>query len=116
MWLRPRLFHSLGAACLALGLALPAQAQGPALPAQALKRGVNVLGYDPIWKEPAKARFQLRHLQAIRDGGFDHVRVNLHAFEHMDAQGRLLIDWSRPTQTGPMGWHPSYRFHQPWLE
>lgn len=95
MWLRPRLFHLLGAVCLALGLALPAQAQGPALPAQALKRGVNVLGYDPIWKEPAKARFQLRHLQAIRDGGFDHVRVNLHAFEHMDAQGRLSPAWFR---------------------
>lgn len=86
----PRLF---GAACLALGLASAALAQGVALPDQALKRGVNVLGYDPIWKDPAQARFQMRHLQAIRDGGFDHVRLNLHAFEHMDAAGQLPPSW-----------------------
>jgi 3-(3-hydroxy-phenyl)propionate hydroxylase len=34
----------------------------------------------------------------------------------VDAGGRLLIDWVRPTGLGPMGWHPSYRFHQPTLE
>jgi 3-(3-hydroxy-phenyl)propionate hydroxylase len=34
----------------------------------------------------------------------------------VDAAGRLLIDWVRPTGLGPMGWHPSYRFHQPTLE
>lgn len=87
----------LGAACLAAGLVLSAApsafAQGVALPAQALKRGVNILGYDPIWKEPAKARFQMRHLQIIREGGFDHVRLNLHAFEHMDASGQLPASW-----------------------
>ncbi len=84
----------LGAACLALGLASAALAQPPvALPQLALKRGVNALGYDPLWSDPAKARFQPRHMQAIRDGGFDHVRLNLHAFEHMDADGRLSADW-----------------------
>ena len=82
-----------GVACLTLGLASAALAQTAALPALALKRGVNALGYDPLWSEPAKARFQTRHMQAIRDGGFDHVRLNLHAFEHMDAQGRLSADW-----------------------
>lgn len=90
---RPRFLRLLGATCLALGLASTALAQGVALPAQALKRGVNVLGYDPIWKDPAQARFQMRHLQAIRDGGFDHVRLNLHAFEHMDANGQLPASW-----------------------
>ena len=30
--------------------------------------------------------------------------------------GRLLLDWPRPQQVGPQGWHPSYRFHQPDLE
>jgi len=34
----------------------------------------------------------------------------------VDAQGRLLIDWTRPAGVGPMGWHASYRFHQPVLE
>lgn len=86
----PRL---LGVAWLALGLASAALAQNAAWPQLALKRGVNALGYDPLWSEPAKARFQPRHMQAIRDGGFDHVRLNLHAFEHMDAEGRLSAAW-----------------------
>jgi 3-(3-hydroxy-phenyl)propionate hydroxylase len=34
----------------------------------------------------------------------------------VDAAGRVLIDWSRPQEIGPQGWHPSYRFHQPVLE
>lgn len=34
----------------------------------------------------------------------------------VDAAGRLLIDWTRPTTLGPQGWHASYRFHQPNLE
>lgn len=79
---------------LALGVASASQAQadnGAASPA--LKRGVNIVGYDPLWTEPAKARFQPRHMQAIRDGGFDHVRLNLHAFAHMDAQGQLSAGW-----------------------
>lgn len=86
----PRL---LGVACLALGLASAVFAQWAPMPQLALKRGVNVLGYDPLWSDPAKARFQTRHMQAIRDGGFDHVRMNLHAFEHMDAEGRLSPAW-----------------------
>jgi len=32
------------------------------------------------------------------------------------ADGRLLMDWSRPMAVGPQGWHTSYRFHQPDLE
>ncbi|WP_082532551.1 glycoside hydrolase family 5 protein [Pelomonas sp. Root1237] len=94
MPIRNLLPRVLGTACLALGLASSALAQTTlALPQPALKRGVNALGYDPLWSEPAKARFQLRHMQAIRDGGFDHVRLNLHAFEHMDAEGRLSTAW-----------------------
>jgi endoglucanase len=82
----------LGLAWLALCLSgpVPAQTDGAAL---ALKRGVNIVGYDPIWEDPAKARFQLRHMQAIRDGGFDHVRLNLHAFAHMDGEHRLSVQW-----------------------
>lgn len=34
----------------------------------------------------------------------------------VDAQGKLLIDWPRPTGIGPMGWCASYKFHQPDLE
>jgi 3-(3-hydroxy-phenyl)propionate hydroxylase len=34
----------------------------------------------------------------------------------VDARGRLLLDWPRPQEIGPQGWHASYRFHQPYLE
>jgi len=65
----------------------------PAAAAPALHRGVNILGYDPIWSDPAKGRFQARHFAEIRKGGFDFVRVNLQAFRHMDAQNRLAPAW-----------------------
>jgi endoglucanase len=58
-----------------------------------MTRGINVLGYDPIWKDPAKARFQMRHFKTIKDGGFDAVRINLHAFSHMDAANQLDPAW-----------------------
>lgn len=94
MFNRFKFARLLGLASLALGLsaAVHAQVDSAAAPV-ALKRGVNIVGYDPIWTEPAKARFQLRHMQAIRDGGFDHVRLNLHAFAHMDASYRLSPQW-----------------------
>lgn len=64
-----------------------------------LGRGINVLGYDPIWKSPSEARFQERYFQMIRDAEFDHVRVNLHPFRDADASGRIperywkTLDW-----------------------
>lgn len=56
-------------------------------------RGVNVLGYDPYWKDVSQRRFQWRHFTEIRRGGFDHVRLVLQAFSHMDAQNRLDPAW-----------------------
>ena len=83
---------------LAALLALCGFAQAAAAPADTpapsqFRRGVNIIGYDPIWKDPAKARFQEKHFAEIRRGGFDFVRVNLFAFEHMDAQNRLDPKW-----------------------
>jgi 3-(3-hydroxy-phenyl)propionate hydroxylase len=34
----------------------------------------------------------------------------------VDAKGKLILDWSRPAEISALGWHPSYRFHQPDLE
>jgi len=34
----------------------------------------------------------------------------------LDAEGRLMLDWPRSQDLTPMGWHLSYRFHQPDLE
>jgi endoglucanase len=92
MAIRHVLARTLGMWLLAFGIGTAALAQ-PAPEPRPLQRGVNVLGYDPLWTDPAKARFQPRHLQAIRDGGFDHVRMNLHAFAHMDAENRLSAQW-----------------------
>ena len=47
---------------------------------QRLGRDVNVLGYDPIWKDQHKARFQEKYFRLIQEAGFSHVRVNLHPF------------------------------------
>ena len=58
-----------------------------------MKRGVNIVGYDPIWQDPAKARFQPRHFKIIKDGGFDTVRINLYGFRQMDEKGVLNPAW-----------------------
>jgi 3-(3-hydroxy-phenyl)propionate hydroxylase len=34
----------------------------------------------------------------------------------VDTNGALILDWSRPAEISPLGWYPSYRFHQPDLE
>ena len=34
----------------------------------------------------------------------------------VDADGCLVVDWQRSAELTPMGWHQSYRFHQPDLE
>ncbi len=58
-----------------------------------LGRGVNILGYDPFWDPQGKARFQEGHFKLIHEGGFQTVRVNLHALSRMDDSNRLNEDW-----------------------
>ncbi len=65
----------------------------PAVQVKSMGRGVNILGYDPLWSNAATARFQERHFKLIHDGGFQSVRVNLQAFSHMDAQNQLDPGW-----------------------
>lgn len=61
--------------------------------AASLHRGVNILGYDPLWKDAAKARFKARHFAIIKQGGFDFVRIVLQSFDHMDAHDKLDPHW-----------------------
>jgi endoglucanase len=65
----------------------------------AIGRGVNVLGYDPVWTDPAKGRFQPRHFKVIRDAGFDTVRVVLQSFPHMDSANQLDPEWLKTLDT-----------------
>jgi endoglucanase len=93
-----KLVASLVAFFFAAAAAAAPQAT-PTVPQPELRRGVNVLGYDPVWTDPAKGRFQQSHFAEIRRGGFDFVRVNLHAFRHMDGKNQLKpafferLDW-----------------------
>ena len=48
-----------------------------------LGRGVNIIGYDPIWKSRAEGRFQEKLFRLIHEVGFQHVRINLHPFRFM---------------------------------
>ncbi|MGP8120057.1 MAG: bifunctional 3-(3-hydroxy-phenyl)propionate/3-hydroxycinnamic acid hydroxylase [Xanthobacteraceae bacterium] len=34
----------------------------------------------------------------------------------VDAHGKLVLEWPRAADVGPLGWNVSYRFHQPELE
>jgi len=60
-----------------------------------LGRGVNVIGYDPLWKDRSRARFQAEHFRLIREAGFSHVRINLHPFRdaRADASHKLGSNW-----------------------
>ena len=88
---------TLSLLCLAFAIPLIAQAADKSLSAaeqvHQMTRGVNIVGYDPMWSNPANARFQLRHFKTIRDGGFDSVRIVLQSFSHMDEHNQLSQQW-----------------------
>jgi endoglucanase len=65
----------------------------PSAQVEKMGRGLNILGYDPLWDDFAKARIHERHFQIIHEAGFHTLRVNLMAFDHMDAQNRLDPAW-----------------------
>ncbi len=85
--------------------------------------GVSVLALDRFrapYPLPRAVHFDdevMRVFQTIgvagEVGGI--VRVNV-GMRFIDPAGNLLLDWPRPQEIGPQGWHASYRFHQPDLE
>lgn len=80
----------VGLLALLLGHGGRAQAQTNATPDaftlnQRLGRGVNILGYDPIWGARAQARFKAEYFEKLKAAGFNSVRLNLHPFRFMDA-------------------------------
>lgn len=62
-----------------------AEIKAPPITANPLQmgRGVNVLGYDPIWNNFDSARFKEDYFAQIKQAGFDHIRLNIHPFRHM---------------------------------
>lgn len=65
-----------------------------------LGRGVNVLGYDSIWKSKNEGRFREEHFKLIHDAGFNHIRVNLHPFRDAKTDRKVddaywkTLDWT----------------------
>jgi endoglucanase len=45
-----------------------------------LGRGVNIIGYDPRWKENSKSRMNENHFRLIKEAGFDNVRIVISPF------------------------------------
>ena len=98
---RTALLAGLALALCLHGAALPGAEKSapPAVDAfqqnKRLGRGVNVIGYDPLWRSKARARFQDRHFKLIREAGFSSVRINLHPFQYAkaDAQGKIGRAW-----------------------
>lgn len=68
---------------------------------QRLGRGVNIIGYDAIWQDRARGRFQERHFARIKEAGFSSVRINLHPFKHMDAANRYAL---KPSWLDTLDW------------
>jgi endoglucanase len=66
-----------------------------------LGRGVNAIGYDPLWRDRTRARFKDEHFRLIREAGFNHVRINLHPFRDSGRGAQTIsenylktIDWA----------------------
>ncbi|MCX7050261.1 MAG: cellulase family glycosylhydrolase [Candidatus Sumerlaeota bacterium] len=56
-----------------------------------LGRGVNIIGYDPIWKGREQAQFQEKHFRLLKEAGFNNVRVNLHSFRHIKREQKWAL-------------------------
>lgn len=87
------------------------------------QRGLGVLVLDreaDIYRLPRAIHFDGECMRVFQTIGIaDRLAPDLvvaPGMRFVSADGELLLDWTRPTQVGPQGWHPSYRFHQPTLE
>lgn len=102
----PRWSGRLAAVALLLAFGVPlgnspsTAGEGPAFDTlRRMGRGVNILGYDGIWDGGVDAPFKQSYFKLIHDAGFRHVRINLHAFKHMNGAGEIepkvleRLDW-----------------------
>ncbi len=66
-----------------------------------LGRGVNIIGYDPIWNDMSKARMQSKHFKLIKEAGFSNVRIKISPFRFsmdslftIDPKFFKTLDWA----------------------
>jgi endoglucanase len=92
------------AAVLCFVAELRAQTNTPDIFEQGRKlgRGVNVLGYDPIWRSRDQGRFQEKYFRLLKEAGFSSIRVNLYGFRQMHSTNNFalrdswfeVLDWT----------------------
>lgn len=75
---------------LSASLAQPASVDAFAQNRQ-LGRGVNIIGYDPLWRATNQARFKEKHFRLLKEAGFNSVRINLQPFNRMSASDNFKI-------------------------
>jgi endoglucanase len=66
-----------------------------------LGRGVNIIGYDPIWRSREEGRFQTKHFRLLKEAGFQAVRVNLQPFRPMGPEAPWTL---RPAWLETLDW------------
>jgi aryl-phospho-beta-D-glucosidase BglC (GH1 family) len=89
-------------AAMTLSCLTPAIAADGLRQSQRLGRGVNIIGWDALWRDSARGNFKDGHFKLIHEAGFSHVRINLHPLRDgkPDAQGELrqgfftTLDWA----------------------
>ena len=85
--------------------------------------GVRVIVVDReagIYDLPRAVHFDGETMRVFQSAGISEslsreVIVNP-GMRFVDPHGEILLDWPRPREIGPQGWHASYRLHQPDLE
>lgn len=56
-----------------------------------LGRGVNIIGYDPLWKDSSKARIKAKHFKLIKEAGFNNVRIVIAPFKFSTGDSAYTI-------------------------
>jgi endoglucanase len=67
------------------------QAVDPFIQNQKLGRGVNIIGYDPLWRSRDQARFKVEYFRMLKDAGFNSVRINLSPFRRMNQTSDFTV-------------------------
>ncbi len=87
------------------------------------QQGLSVLVLEreaAIYPLPRAVHFDAEAMRVFQGLGLaDAILPRTHVSPGMRfvaPDGALLLDWPRPQGIGPLGWHASYRFHQPELE
>jgi len=59
-----------------------------------LGRGVNILGWDPAWRDLSNARFQQEYFRLIHEAGFSSVRIVMYPFADAKRNdGKISDTW-----------------------